>query len=97
MQLRTALPTQTVSRGGSDRWDGAVEFLQPAIFALNISGIAGSLLAVAGLLAVAATRAIMSALQQSARDVARPYIGRYLPDRSRKPSSIGRSPQEALK
>lgn len=66
MQLHIALPIQAFVQSGSTRWNGAVEFLQPVIIAFNVSGMAGSLLAVAGLLAVAASRGLMSVLDQGA-------------------------------
>jgi hypothetical protein len=66
MQLRIALRTQTFVRSGSARWNDAVELLQPVIIGFNISGVTGSLLAMAGLLVIATRRGLMSALHQGA-------------------------------
>jgi len=63
MQLRTAMLIKAYARGGTARWNSAVQLLQPAITAYNLSGVAGSLLAVAGLLTAAAHRQLIAALR----------------------------------
>ena len=66
MQLHTAVRTKSFVRSRSVRWNGAVEFLQPVMIAFNVSGVAGSLLALAGVLVVAARRGLVLALHQEA-------------------------------
>ncbi len=66
MQLHIAVRTKAFVRDGSVRWNGAVELLQPVMIAFNVSGVAGSLFALAGMLTVAARRGLVLALHQGA-------------------------------
>jgi hypothetical protein len=66
MQLHIAAQIKAFVREGSVCWNGAVELLQPVMIAFNISGVAGSLLALAGMLTVAARRGLVAALHQEA-------------------------------
>ena len=66
MQLHIAVLIKAAVRDRSARWSGAVELLQPAMIAFNVSGVAGSLLALAGMLVVTARRGLASVLHQEA-------------------------------
>ena len=66
MQLHIAVRTKAFVRNRSSYWNGAVELLQPVMIAFNISGVAGSLLALAGMLAVAVRGRLVLVLHQQA-------------------------------
>jgi hypothetical protein len=60
MQLRITPPTKTFMRSPFACWRAGAEMLQPPIIAFNISGVTGSLFAMAGMLVIAARRRLMS-------------------------------------
>jgi hypothetical protein len=66
MQLQIAVLTKAFVRGRSARWSGTAELLQPIMIAFNISGVAGSLLALAAMLLVTVRRSLASALHPEA-------------------------------
>jgi hypothetical protein len=66
MQLHIVMQAKAYVRDGYARWSGVVELLQPVMIAVNVSGVAGSLLALAGMLAVTARRGLAAALHDAA-------------------------------
>jgi hypothetical protein len=64
MQLDIAFLTNTITRVRATHRRSSLEVLQLVVLAFNISGVAGSLFTVAGLLAVAARRGLLLAMHQ---------------------------------
>jgi hypothetical protein len=84
MYLHIAVRTKAFVRKRSVRWNGAVQLVQPVMIAYNVSGVAGSLLALAGMLAVAARGRLVLALHQEAEGTpCGPYTAQWTSPRSR--------------